>query len=564
MSHNFKSAGRALAFLLLAIGYGLLATPVAPAQVQDRINRGCGSLGGSLVQVLTDFSGNVLITTCTGKAVYINGAPIGPGGIGGSGTAGTIPLWTGPVTLGDSILTQTGTSAVTLGAGAFNYTQVAAPAVSAANLGKVYFDSTSKTLKASYNAAAYFDLARSNVTAGTVALGGTGGLFGNSYATQSGNNFLITQPATGNITIGSTFGSRPNIVIADTAATITGNFGGVPVLNLDGSAGAGSVVTTLGPASAAQVQTTQANSQVNFGDVAGAGNLTFGRIDDAIGQITLRASSAAGAQFSATGALSVIGDYGGGNNGSTVAVADGAQTITGNLNGAPYLNLDGSGGVGNGVTTLGPASAAQVQTTQANSQVLIGDVVGSGNSVQVRVDDLQRGITLANSFTTLDLNAATTVSALGDVNIAGNGTTFNVKDSTQTFQFDNANYFGCTTLNTDGTGIIGCVLSDAKLKENRAPFRRGLSALSRIHPESYNFIPGRYYNNGARRSGFIANNVQAAIPEAVSETGVGILQVDTTTVLATAVNAINELSVRVQLLEQANARLRRQLRRRHL
>jgi hypothetical protein len=39
--------------------------------------------------------------------------------VGGTGTTNTIPRWTGPTTLGDSIITQTGTSRITVGSGSY-------------------------------------------------------------------------------------------------------------------------------------------------------------------------------------------------------------------------------------------------------------------------------------------------------------------------------------------------------------------------------------------------------------------------------------------------------------
>jgi hypothetical protein len=39
--------------------------------------------------------------------------------VSGSGTTNTIPRWTGPTTLGDSIITQTGTSRITVGSGSY-------------------------------------------------------------------------------------------------------------------------------------------------------------------------------------------------------------------------------------------------------------------------------------------------------------------------------------------------------------------------------------------------------------------------------------------------------------
>lgn len=116
-----------------------------------------------------------------------------------------------------------------------------------------------------------------------------------------------------------------------------------------------------------------------------------------------------------------------------------------------------------------------------------------------------------------------------------------------------ANYQSCTALTTDGSGVIGCTASDARLKSRFNPFVKGLAALRQVTPQSYVFTaePTR------QRWGFVAQNVEASIPEAVSATGNGTLQVDNVTMTAVLVNAVKELEQRVIKLERENRKLRR-------
>lgn len=443
------------------------------------------------MRVLTDFDGSVRIKTCTGGSVYIctsagvcTAIPAPGTIITGSGTAGTIPLWSASTVLTNSILTQTGTSSVNLGAGAFNYTQVAAPSVSGANVGKLYFDSTSKTLKGSYNAAAYFDFARSNYTTGTLPLGGAGGLLGDSFATQSGANFFIT-------------GSAANSVIALQNSTFATAFtvnGLVPEIR--GRVGTGTQLLLNGA------------TDVSTIGIGGAAGHAQGEFDYTNGVITL-------------------GDVGGGGNNTRASINDGAQLIS--LRGGPAAQIDVNGG---GTVTL-------------------GDTQGGGNSTVLTVSDAAQFIKLlpGTSASGLLLDSGDD-STLGDFNTNGNHTIFQVNDSAQTYTANKL--LNCLTLGTNGSGVLTCTVSDVGLKENLAPFTRGLFDLMQLRPSFWNFSPGRYYHEGRRYAGLLAQDVQKAIPEAVDVTGDGHAQINPATMQATMVNAIQELK---KLIDAQNARI---------
>lgn len=418
---------------MMACAAMLIAACVSSnAQVQDRINRGCGGLGGILNQVITDFSGNIFMTPCLNKQVFICNTlgvctAITAGGPSGSGTAGTIPLWTTSTNLGNSILTQTGTAAVTLGAGSFIYTQVAAPSLSAANFGKVYFDSTSKTLKGSYNGAAYLDFMRGNVGNGFLPVANsTGNTFSSSYAAQSGNDFFVSQASTGIILLGRGGAFHPNLLIDDNALSISGRINTTSVFNL--SAGQ----QTIGTSAALGFFDT-AGAAVSLGDVLVTANGTRVLIDDTnntfrvVGSNSLVSTiesdttiglptGAAQVQTLSGSGVTSFGDVNAQANSSSAVLTDSTQTFSVNLP-QPFLSLNG-----------------------VNATAEIGKVSGAAQGSF----DAQNGITI-----------------LGDAASQGNGLKFTINDTNQQFIF--SNLLTCGYLSTDGSGIVNCATGQPAL-----------------------------------------------------------------------------------------------------
>lgn len=93
----------------------------APMQFIDRILRPCASGATPYVSAIAASDGDLDLTTCAGRSVTINGTPITPGGgITGSGTTNTITKWTGATAIGNSRLTDDGTTIdANSGAGTF-------------------------------------------------------------------------------------------------------------------------------------------------------------------------------------------------------------------------------------------------------------------------------------------------------------------------------------------------------------------------------------------------------------------------------------------------------------
>lgn len=97
----------------------------------------------------------------------------------------------------------------------------------------------------------------------------------------------------------------------------------------------------------------------------------------------------------------------------------------------------------------------------------------------------------------------------------------------------------------DGTlsAVSGVITSssDARLKNLRGSFSAGLQALKGIRPMRYKWNSESGLDTEREYAGFVAQNVEYSIPEAVSIGKNGMRSLNTTPILAAAVNAINEL-----------------------
>lgn len=143
-----------------------------------------------------------------------------------------------------------------------------------------------------------------------------------------------------------------------------------------------------------------------------------------------------------------------------------------------------------------------------------------------------------------------TSAANGLGSLLATGTT--LSSATVPITFSNAAYQSCAGFTSTAGGVLTCTPSDKRVKQGFLSFTRGMDAIRKIQPQSFSFSPGtRFYDSGKRRTGFIAQDIQSVVPEAVSSIGDGTLQVDNAVLLATAVNALKELDGKIQKLEIA-------------
>jgi hypothetical protein len=176
-----------------------------------------------------------------------------------------------------------------------------------------------------------------------------------------------------------------------------------------------------------------------------------------------------------------------------------ARFRTGNTNNVLTLTANNSVGVG-GATN--PAS-----TFDVNGNVSIGAYAGTNSAPSNGlIVSGSVGVGVTSPAQKLDVNG--TIRQTGGVNCQ---------------------------LSSNSSGDIICV-SDANLKQNVAPYRNGLSVVHSIDPVTFQYRGETYTHVG-----FVAQNVQAVLPEATPRQSSGYLGLDTTAILAASVNAIKDL-----------------------
>jgi hypothetical protein len=112
-----------------------------------------------------------------------------------------------------------------------------------------------------------------------------------------------------------------------------------------------------------------------------------------------------------------------------------------------------------------------------------------------------------------------------------------------------------TAIQTVG-GIVTVLTgtSDERLKTNIKPFERGLEAVLAINPKLYGWNEEGQAKTGFAadvvQAGFIAQDVQKAIPEAIGLEGEKWLTLDTRPIIAALVNSVKELSQQIQDLKK--------------
>jgi hypothetical protein len=104
---------------------------------------------------------------------------------------------------------------------------------------------------------------------------------------------------------------------------------------------------------------------------------------------------------------------------------------------------------------------------------------------------------------------------------------------------------GAGSLQTDADGNL-TVSSDEKLKNIQGDFTRGLTDLLKINPISYKWNTLSGYDTDSMYSGFSAQNIQLAIPEAVATSSNGFLTLSDRPIIATLVNAVKEVGIKIE------------------
>ena len=180
------------------------------------------------------------------------------------------------------------------------------------------------------------------------------------------------------------------------------------------------------------------------------------------------------------------------------------------LGGGTHSQVSGT----NGALKIAPIYN-QVASTAANTDLLINRTETSvGSGAQYLIDAQVGGVTQFN------VTNAGVVSAVSLVSCGG--------------------------IQTNGSGTMSCT-SDERLKDLHGEFTAGLASIMQINPETYSWRENSgLYDGGINYSGFIAQNIESAIPEAVNINPSGYRQVNTTTILAATINAIKEMNLNLE------------------
>lgn len=213
-----------------------------------------------------------------------------------------------------------------------------------------------------------------------------------------------------------------------------------------------------------------------------------------------------------------------------------ADTLAAATGGVERWRLTSAGNVGIGTTPFAGAKI-QIKTATNNNLCFIDGTNGPG------------------FYCANDGN-----STLRDFFIQANDIKLNIGASNVTcFQVQNTgvarlNLLGAGTLTTDASGNITAT-SDERLKDDIQPWSSGLAEIEQINPISYKWSVASGLDRLNTYCGFSAQNVEAAIPEAIGVGSDGYMGVDLRPILAAAVNAIKELSSRNAALEARIAAL---------
>ncbi|HYF05017.1 MAG TPA: tail fiber domain-containing protein [Patescibacteria group bacterium] len=202
------------------------------------------------------------------------------------------------------------------------------------------------------------------------------------------------------------------------------------------------------------------------------------------------------------------------------------------------LAIASNGNVGIGTTS--PAQALTITATSGGGGLLL---VGTNNP---------RGIIRADSATNAELNLMTKSSggltqfaALynsasdGSLRLYVNGQdriTVGSATGSASIRFNN---YGAGSLVTDGSGNI-TASSDERLKNITGTYTKGLAEILKLEPINYQWNELSGMDTTGAYSGFSAQNVQSAIPEAVGTDSRGYLTLQDRPLLAALVNAVKE------------------------
>ena len=242
--------------------------------------------------------------------------------------------------------------------------------------------------------------------------------------------------------------------------------------------------------------------------------------------------------------------YAGGGGGSTRSGVQGTATCGGGDAGVSGLsNTGGGGGAGYGVGSIpaGDGGSGIVIIRYPSSQVIQNaSLITSMDSSVVGEYGINtfgdyRGAThLDGNSLSFDIGGINKmfVDANGNVGIGTSTPTANLTAS-GTIRFTSLTGAGAN-LQVDTLGNV-TVSSDERLKDIQNNYERGLTDVMKLNPIQYKWKPETGYDTTNVYTGFSAQNVLTAIPEAVATSSNGYLSLADRPIIAALVNSIKQI-----------------------
>ncbi|MPZ35844.1 MAG: hypothetical protein GEV13_33615 [Rhodospirillales bacterium] len=218
------------------------------------------------------------------------------------------------------------------------------------------------------------------------------------------------------------------------------------------------------------------------------------------------------------------------NNVTQMAITAGGTigigTSTSNTSLSVYSSAAGGALTGDiTISSFNPGLQFVDRTTSADDFRMFAD----GNNLHISADTDDDG-------TYDDTSEFLTLTSGGNVGIGTSSPSAQLT-TTGTVRFAN---FGAGTLQTDANGNLS-VSSDERVKDVRGEFTKGLEAVLALQPIDFTWKSSSGFDTANVYTGFSAQNVRDAIPEAVGEDKHGFLTLSDRPILAAVVNAVKEI-----------------------
>ena len=215
-------------------------------------------------------------------------------------------------------------------------------------------------------------------------------------------------------------------------------------------------------------------------------------------------------------------------------------------------NTTGTSNTASGVSAL-QSNTTGIQNTASGKSALYSNTTGSNNTAS--------GQAALYSNTTGTFNTASGVNALQSNTTGSGNSAFNPQNSAGTYApvFDpttenNRICMGSTSVTNAYIQVAWTVVSDARDKTNFAPVPHGLDFVNQLQPTAYQFKEDRETDvaTGIVRYGFKAQDILALegdSPVIIDNEDLDKLRFNSDSLIPVLVNAIKELTARLELLE---------------